>query len=98
MRASVFPLSLSAISRKRTNATDTIGTTTMRTKKSVSRLRNVIGRPEGSRAKGGPVHAPDHRGRTSLATLMGPHGAIAQLGERLDRTQEVGGSSPPSST
>ncbi len=25
------------------------------------------------------------------------HGAIAQLGERLDRTQEVGGSSPPSS-
>ena len=29
-----------------------------------------------------------------------PHnpGAIAQLGERLDRTQEVGGSSPPSST
>jgi hypothetical protein len=30
------------------------------------------------------------RGRTRL-------GAIAQLGERLDRTQEVGGSSPPSS-
>jgi hypothetical protein len=27
-----------------------------------------------------------------------PLGAIAQLGERLDRTQEVGGSSPPSST
>ena len=26
-----------------------------------------------------------------------PPGAIAQLGERLDRTQEVGGSSPPSS-
>src|SRR5215204_5673263 len=26
-----------------------------------------------------------------------PLGAIAQLGERLDRTQEVGGSSPPSS-
>ena len=26
-----------------------------------------------------------------------PRGAIAQLGERLDRTQEVGGSSPPSS-
>src|SRR6266849_3476459 len=29
--------------------------------------------------------------------LPGRHGAIAQLGERLDRTQEVGGSSPPSS-
>ena len=28
---------------------------------------------------------------------MGGRGAIAQLGERLDRTQEVGGSSPPSS-
>ena len=25
------------------------------------------------------------------------HGAIAQLAERLDRTQEVGGSNPPSS-
>jgi hypothetical protein len=28
---------------------------------------------------------------------MPDRGAIAQLGERLDRTQEVGGSSPPSS-
>src|SRR5206468_1588531 len=28
---------------------------------------------------------------------FGSPGAIAQLGERLDRTQEVGGSSPPSS-
>jgi hypothetical protein len=36
-----------------------------------------------------PLHLPDH----TLAT----RGAIAQLGERLDRTQEVGGSSPPSS-
>lgn len=27
-----------------------------------------------------------------------PQGAIAQLAERLDRTQEVGGSNPPSST
>src|SRR4051794_23879850 len=31
------------------------------------------------------------------ATIRG-RGAIAQLEERLDRTQEVGGSSPPSST
>jgi hypothetical protein len=29
---------------------------------------------------------------------MCPRGAIAQLGERLDRTQEVAGSSPASST
>jgi hypothetical protein len=41
----------------------------------------------------------------SATTLLRPfasppgegRGAIAQLGERLDRTQEVGGSSPPSS-
>ena len=26
------------------------------------------------------------------------HGAVAQLGERLNRTQEVGGPNPPSST
>ena len=31
------------------------------------------------------------------AATMRARGAIAQLGERLDRTQEVGGSSPPSS-
>ena len=42
-RASALPLSLSAMSRKRTNATATIGTTTMRTKNSVSRLRKLIG-------------------------------------------------------
>ena len=29
--------------------------------------------------------------------LIGYFGAIAQLAERLDRTQEVGGSNPPSS-
>jgi hypothetical protein len=34
---------------------------------------------------------------TDLAPTVGVPGAIAQLGERLDRTQEVGGSSPPSS-
>src|SRR5439155_23555147 len=43
------------------------------------------------------------RGRLPAATMdcprrdQAPLGAIAQLGERLDRTQEVGGSSPPSS-
>ena len=29
---------------------------------------------------------------------MGKHGAIAQMGERLPCTQEVGGSIPPGST
>jgi hypothetical protein len=36
--------------------------------------------------------------RAGRARTCAPLGAIAQLGERLDRTQEVGGSSPPSST
>src|SRR3954452_6006843 len=39
------------------------------------------------------------RARKLIELHYGPVlGAIAQLGERLDRTQEVGGSSPPSST
>src|SRR3954467_15602998 len=38
------------------------------------------------------------RARKLIELHYGPVlGAIAQLGERLDRTQEVGGSSPPSS-
>jgi hypothetical protein len=36
--------------------------------------------------------------RMLLADLRVHLGAIAQLGERLDRTQEVAGSSPASST
>src|SRR5688572_11602197 len=40
-----------------------------------------------ARSRRGPENLPD-------AAVLG---AIAQLGERLDRTQEVGGSSPPSS-
>ncbi len=36
--------------------------------------------------------------KTSCRSAAQANGAIAQLGERLDRTQEVGGSSPPSST
>src|ERR1700685_1964686 len=56
-----------------------------------------------------PIAPANHTalaGPCSATTLLLPsarpsrraHGAIAQLGERLDRTQEVGGSSPPSST
>ena len=33
-----------------------------------------------------------------LASRGGPHGAIAQLGERVVRNDEVGGSIPPGST
>ena len=35
---------------------------------------------------------------TAAALSSASHGAVAQLGERLDRTQEVAGSSPASST
>ena len=56
------------------------------------------------RARGAPGYAravaqcgaPLHFGGRSRRIARAP-GAIAQLGERLDRTQEVGGSSPPSS-
>ena len=61
-----------------------------------------------TRAPARPRHASQRPRRASPATLRGPmrphpspgahHGAIAQLGERLDRTQEVAGSSPASST
>jgi hypothetical protein len=50
----------------------------------------------GARARGNV-----RRRRLHLGTPRGPQpplGAIAQLGERLDRTQEVAGSSPASST
>ena len=51
------------------------------------------------------ARAPAYRQRDyGVAKLHGylaampPHGAIAQMGERLDRTQEVAGSIPASST
>ena len=46
-----------------------------------------------------PACAPPRAGwaRSNAGTLAAP-GAIAQLGERLVRIEEVGGSSPPSST
>ena len=42
--------------------------------------------------------APQRRSRQPDRATLFPRGAIAQLGERLDRTQEVSGSSPLSST
>ncbi len=44
-----------------------------------------------------PPHPPPLAPAETSLHFSG-QGAIAQLGERLDRTQEVGGSSPPSST
>src|SRR3954469_6403056 len=54
-------------------------------------VHRCIGRSEAYLCRRKATH------RRTLATID-PRGAIAQLGERLDRTQEVGGSSPPSST
>jgi hypothetical protein len=47
----------------------------------------------------GEMEAPaDYTGPHTVRPTPPPPGAIAQLGERLDRTQEVAGSSPASST
>jgi hypothetical protein len=48
----------------------------------------------------GTLNAPEHgrlSGRAGRRLHFADRGAIAQLGERLDRTQEVAGSSPASS-
>src|SRR4051812_4989003 len=63
-------------------------------KNSLRRLRKLIVLAGSVPAReGDPRTCTVRRGLPSAAL-----GAIAQLGERLDRTQEVGGSSPPSST
>src|SRR4051794_1673339 len=95
MRESDLPVSLSEVVLKSTTATAAMGTITMIVKKMKSRPRNDIGPPmyrqDGSLPLQGKrdwhAHAGYHRTR----------GAIAQLEERLDRTQEVVGSSPTSS-
>src|SRR3954469_9429923 len=94
MRASPLPCSLSLSSRNSTIAIDAIGTMTMATKNSVRRLRKLMCPAGGYPRLGRPQTAWTHFGGYTAITC----GAIAQLGERLDRTQEVGGSSPPSST
>src|SRR3954447_11219199 len=82
------------MSRSRATTTTIMGTSTTRTKNSLSRLRRLIGVwPEGTCVRG----AANAVQRVARLHWMA-RGAIAQLGERLDRTQEVGGSSPPSST
>ena len=58
----------------------------------MSRLRKLIPLPEGT------CRRRPSRCLSTCGLHFAPPGAIAQLGERLDRTQEVGGSSPPSST
>src|SRR4051794_13884669 len=94
MRASPLPCSLSLSSRNSTIAIEAIGTMTMATKNSVRRLRKLMRQAERYPRSASRQTAWTHFGGYTGNTC----GAIAQLGERLDRTQEVGGSSPPSST
>ena len=51
-------------------------------------------RHDGRERRERPRRAPE---LARAASILGPRGAIAQLGERLDRTQEVSGSNPLSS-
>src|SRR5947209_6419277 len=86
--------------RNTRNPIATIGTTTITTKKLVRRVRKLMTIPASEQRidQIGP-RPKQFSGLNSLPSHgPPPHGAIAQLGERLDRTQEVGGSSPPSST
>src|SRR4051812_37534832 len=104
MPASARPVSLSAVSLNSTKATATIGMITIEKKKTRSHVRKLIYRPTSQAAYLSAICAHVTRGEGCHAASMGPlpprraaRGAIAQLGERLDRTQEVAGSSPASS-
>src|SRR5215211_6870378 len=86
-----------------TSATASTGRITSRMKKKVRRLRKLTWIPRGEQPTRAPAAAGDPAtigwpSRADLLLRTAHRGAIAQLGERLDRTQEVGGSSPPSST
>src|SRR5215211_4492615 len=85
-----------------TSATASTGRITSRMKKKVRRLRKLTWIPRGEQPTRAPAAAGDPAtigwpSRADLLLRTAHRGAIAQLGERLDRTQEVGGSSPPSS-
>ena len=77
-----------------------------RTATTGSRAAPRARRASGSSPRRRPATLPDPTGTPSrraasaerAAGTLGARGAIAQLGERLDRTQEVSGSSPLSST
>ena len=79
-----------AVRTNSTIASAIIGTITSSTKNSRSLPRKLTP---------GQSTVAERRPRSPRAPLpWSSHGAIAQLGERLDRTQEVVGSSPTSST
>src|SRR3954449_6165307 len=92
MPASALPVSLRAASVNRTTASAIIGTITKSRKNSRSLARKSTRRQPTFEKPLYPAFQPP----TPPLPWSG-HGAIAQLGERLDRTQEVVGSSPTSS-
>ena len=105
-RAGSSRASFAASSALRTMRIPTIptaitGRTTSRRKKNVSRLRKLTCILGPAYACGTVADEPGYHplavARWIPASAPQSRGAIAQLGERLDRTQEVGGSSPPSS-
>jgi hypothetical protein len=71
-------------------ASATIGTITMSAKNRRSRDRKLTARQR--------VPSANLPTEALTGATMNARGTIAQLGERLDRTQEVAGSSPASST
>src|SRR5512132_3696070 len=104
MPASARPVSLSAVSLNSTNATASIVMITMEKKKTRSHARKLIDRPTLHEGYFAVIDRPPLRERPATPLpwersppRAGVHGAIAQLEERLDRTQEVAGSSPASS-
>src|SRR4051794_32744387 len=109
MAASALPVSLSAVMLNRTSATAIIGTITMIMKNSNRRLRKLIFLADAVPLKLLCPYGLTFRRQPFVRRLHGTmqvagatirsavRGAIAQLGERLDRTQEVAGSSPASS-
>ena len=104
MPASALPVSLCAASRRSTTARAIIGTITMIVKKTRRRPRKLIrlspskqGYPCFSAPEPPRLKPASPLPSTCFSYRRGACGAIAQLEERLDRTQEVGGSSPPSS-
>src|SRR5215204_5834925 len=100
-RASVLLSSVLTTSANSTTAIVSIGTTTTKTKNSRRRLRKLGVSSErrlmGRRTTSCQLQSQLPRRGTKTLPDATHLGAIAQLGERLDRTQEVGGSSPPSS-
>src|SRR5215216_6144301 len=85
-----------------TSATASTGRITSRMKKKVRRLRKLTWIPRGEQPTRAPAAAGDPAtigwpSRADLLLRTAHRGAIAQLGERLDRTQEAAGSSPASS-